>query len=304
MKFVLELPVDHVQEGKEFIGQEALVEMAQTAEKAGFDGVAVTDHPAPTGRWLDAGGHYAQDPFVMLAMAGAVTKKIKLLTYLLVVPYRNPFLSARAVASLDVSTEGRVILGVGAGYLKGEFKALGVDFDTRNERFDQNIEAMRAAWENDEFTFSGNGFEALGNRILPRPLQKTVPMWIGGNSKEAIRRTVKYAQGWMPLVSLGSTGITQTARTAAIPSFEELADRLNYMKQYAAELGKTAPTDLIVTVYPSFTGEAGEESNFRERYDMFAKAGVTWAPIRAAGRTRKEWIENAMRGGEIIAKTR
>src|SRR5271156_4422720 len=118
MKFALELPIDHIQHGQEFVGQEAVVERARAAEDAGFDAVAVTEHPVPTARWLDGGGHYAQDPFVMLSMCGAVTKRIRLLTYLMVVPYRNPFLAARAVSSLDAFTGGRITLGVGAGYLK------------------------------------------------------------------------------------------------------------------------------------------------------------------------------------------
>lgn len=302
MKFALELPIDHIAEGREFIGQEALVEMAKTAEAAGFDALAVTDHPVPAARWLDAGGHYAQDPFVMLSMAGAVTTKIKLLTWLLVVPYRNPFLSARAVASLDAFTEGRVILGVGAGYLKAEFKALGADFDNRNARFDQSIEAMRAAWENDEFTFSGEGYEAVGNRILPRPLQKTVPLWIGGNSKEAIRRTVDYAQGWMPLIS--PPALTTTTKTAAITNLEELVERVAYLKKYAAEQGKPAPADLIVSAYPRFTGAPDEAAKFEAGYEASKRAGITWSPTRVAGRTRAEWIENTQRAGELIAKVR
>lgn len=302
MKFFLELPIEHIHEGQEFVGQTALTEMAQAAEQAGFDGLAVTDHPVPTARWLDGGGHYAQDPFVMLSMAAAVTTKIRLITFLLVVPYRNPFLSARAVASLDAFSNGRVTLGVGAGYLKAEFKALGVDFDTRNERFDENLQAMRTAWESDEFTFKGSNYEALGNRILPRPLQATVPMWIGGNSKEAIRRTVDYAQGWMPLIA--GPSLTNTTRTAPINSLDELGERVEYLKQYAAERGKPAPADLIVSAQKVFDGRPNEAAEFEASYAAAKKAGITWSHTLAAGRTRAEWIDNVRRAGEIIAKTR
>jgi probable F420-dependent oxidoreductase len=298
----LDLPIDHIREGAEFIGQAAIVEMAQAAEAAGFDAVAVTDHPAPTARWLDAGGHYAQDPFVMLSMVAAVTTRIRLLSFLLVVPYRNPFLSARAVSSLDAFSNGRVILGVGAGYLKAEFKTLGVDFESRNQRFDESILAMRTAWENDEFTFKGADYEALGNRILPRPLQNPVPMWIGGNSKEAIRRTVDYAQGWMPMIA--GPSLTNTTRTAPINNLEELGERVAYLKQYAAEQGKPAPADLIVASQYVFGGRPGAAAEFEASHAAAAKAGVTWTPVGAAGRTRREWIDNVHRAGELLAKVR
>jgi probable F420-dependent oxidoreductase len=302
MKFALALPVDHIKQGTEFVGQAAIVEMTRAAEEAGFDAVSVTEHPVPTARWLDQGGHYAQDPFVMLAMCGAVSTHIRLLTYLLVVPYRNPFISARAVASLDAFTGGRVTLGVGAGYLKAEFKALGVSFDDRNDRFDESLRAMRTAWETDEFTFKGQDFEALGNRILPRPAQAVVPLWIGGNSKEAIRRTVQFAQGWMPLIA--PPALTNTTKTAAINNLEELAERVAFLKSYAAELGKPAPTDLIVGNIRPFSGAAGERADFEAAHEALAKVGVTWCPIHAAGATRAEWIDNVRRGGELIASVR
>jgi alkanesulfonate monooxygenase SsuD/methylene tetrahydromethanopterin reductase-like flavin-dependent oxidoreductase (luciferase family) len=206
------------------------------------------------------------------------------------------------VASLDAFTGGRVTLGVGAGYLKAEFKALGVSFDDRNERFDESIRAMRTAWESDEFTFKGQDFEALGNRILPRPLQKVVPMWIGGNSKEAIRRTVQFAQGWMPL--LAPPALTNTTKTAAISDLSELAERMAFLKAYAAEIGKPAPTDLIVSNMRPFGGRAGERADFEAAHEALTSVGVTWCPVRAAGTTRAEWLDNVRAGGDLIARVR
>ncbi len=149
--------------------------IAALLERLGFEGACVTDHPCPAGRWLDAGGHYAQDPFVMLSFVAALTRKLRLHTGILVLPYRNPIITARAIATLDVFSGGRVTVGVGAGYLKGEYRALGVDFDRRNELMDEYVRAMKAAWTSDEFTFEGSGYQALGNRILPRPSQKPHP---------------------------------------------------------------------------------------------------------------------------------
>ncbi|RYG29280.1 MAG: LLM class flavin-dependent oxidoreductase, partial [Burkholderiales bacterium] len=134
------MPIDHIETADAFFSQDALVAVAKAADEAGFGAATVTDHPVPSSRWLDAGGHYAQDPFVMLGMIGAVTKRIKLMTNIIVLPYRNPFVTARSVSSLDCFTGGRVILGMGAGYLKAEYKALGVDFERRNDLMDEYIQ--------------------------------------------------------------------------------------------------------------------------------------------------------------------
>ena len=94
-------PFDQVHLPDEFMTMDAVKECAHAAEEAGFDSGSVTDHPIPSYRWLDNGGHYAQDPFVMLSMVAAVTTTLKLQTNIVVLPYRNPFITARAVSSLD-----------------------------------------------------------------------------------------------------------------------------------------------------------------------------------------------------------
>src|SRR6478735_394298 len=117
--------------------------IARALEGAGWDGLAYTEHPAPGRRWLaQGGGHQTLDPFVALGAAAAVTERIRLLTYLAVIPYRNPLLLAKAAASVDMISKGRFVLGAGTGYLKGEFFALGVDFDERNELFDEALDWM------------------------------------------------------------------------------------------------------------------------------------------------------------------
>ena len=195
------LPFDHVQQGDEFVSMQALHEIARAVEDAGFHAGSVTDHPVPSARWLDNGGHHAQDPFVMLSMLGAVTTRLRLQTNIIVLPYRNPFITARAVSSLDHFTGGRVILGMGAGYMKAEYKALGVDFDSRNDLMDEYIKAMKLAWTGEDFTFEGTGYTALGNRVQPTPAQKPhPPLLVGGNSKRALRRTVEHGDAWLDAV--------------------------------------------------------------------------------------------------------
>ena len=124
-----------------------IADVARTAEAAGFGGFAFTEHPSPGARWLASGGHQSLDPFVALSYVAAVTSSMKLLTYLSVLPYRNPLLLAKTAATVDKLSDGRFVLGAGTGYLKGEFRALGVDIDERNELFDEALDVLPTALE-------------------------------------------------------------------------------------------------------------------------------------------------------------
>ncbi len=132
MKVSLGLPTHRVDLGGELVGGAAVTEVARAAEASGFDAVFVTDHPFPGDSWLSHGGHHTLDPLITLAVVAANTTRLRLHTNLMILAYRNPFISAKAVATLDVLSGGRVVLGVGAGYLEPEFAALGVDFSERN----------------------------------------------------------------------------------------------------------------------------------------------------------------------------
>lgn len=300
MKFSLALPIDHIHAGAEFIGQAAIAEMARTAEAAGFDACHVTDHPVPTGRWLEHGGHHAQDPFVMLALAGMATTTIRLNTAIVVLPYRNPFITARAVSSLDAFTNGRVTLGVGAGYLKAEYRALGVPFEDRNDLTDEYLRAILAAWSGDEFTFAGTGYEALGNRILPRPVQTPhPPVWVGGNSKRAIRRAVDLGDGWAPFAASGL--LAQTARTVAMEGDSALPESLNYLREYVQKQGRTAPLAIIGDGFGSPRGRGAGQ--VVDEIGRLAELGMSWVTVSVDGATRAEWCDNVRRYAEDVAAT-
>src|SRR3954451_1537482 len=146
MRYSVGLPVDHVRYPDEFVTGDAIAEMAAAVEAAGLDAVFVTDHPAPDDRWLAGGGHHAQEPMVALAFAAAATRRVMLHTHVYVAAYRNPFLAAKGVATLQTMSGGRVLLGVAAGYLKPEFAAMGVEFSTRNDLLAETITLMRRAW--------------------------------------------------------------------------------------------------------------------------------------------------------------
>jgi probable F420-dependent oxidoreductase len=301
VKINVTMPFDRTDASEEFVRPEAIAEIGAALDRTGFHAALVTDHPCPTGRWLDAGGHHAQDPFVMLSLIAAVTRRVRLQTGILVLPYRNPFITARAVATLDVFSGGRVTLSVGAGYLKGEYKALGADFDSRNDIMDEYIAAMKAAWTNDEFTFKGTNYEALGNRILPRPVQNPhPPIYIGGNSKRAIRRAVELGDGWNPFFT--PAAISSTSRTTAMTDEMDLAAGIDYMRAHCEKVGRETPPEIVL----ASINQAGEDSSPQALIDklgQYAELGVTTAATNFHVDTRAEWCDSAERfNTDVIAK--
>ena len=300
MKIDVRLPFDRIEPAHEFQTAQAVTEIGATLDRLGFHAGLVTDHPAPTARWLDAQGHHAHDPFVMLALMAGATKRLRLQTGILVLPYRNPFITARAVSSLDVYSGGRVIVGMGVGYLKGEYKTLGVDFESRNALMDEYIAALKTAWSEREFTFKGAGYEAPGNRILPLPVQKPhPPLYIGGNSRRAIRRAVDVANGWDPYFT--PVGYAQTSRTAQISNDAELADAIGYMRRYAEEAGREPVEVILSGLNPP--GETYSAQQIVDRLGRLSELGVSGAGANFEGRTRAEWCDEAERFQvEIIDK--
>lgn len=302
MKINVPLPFDHIDPPGEFTTMEAVAEVGAAVERAGFHAGLVTDHPVPTARWLDTGGHYAQGPFVMLALLAAKTTRLRLQTGILVLPYRNPFTVARDIATLDHFSNGRVTLSVGAGYLKGEYRAVGMPFDQRNEMMDEYIRALRVSLTGEDFTFEGTGYVAYGNRILPAPMQKRLPILIGGNAKRAIRRAVELGDGWNPFFTSVSGVDTNTTRTAQMAGVEDLRAGIAYMREYCEEFGRKDMPEVIL----GGLNEPGEKPSMQEMVDRISRyreLGVTAAGMTVDGRTRAEFCDNAERlGAEVIAK--
>ncbi len=301
MKINVSMPFDDTDLAEEFITPEAVVEIAQLVERLGFNGANVTDHPCPTARWRDSGGHDAQDPFVMLSFIAAATKTLRLQTGILVLPYRNPFIAARSASTLDVFSNGRVTLGVGAGYLKGEYFALGVDFDKRNELMDEYILAMKAAWSGEEFNFEGTGYSARGNRVRPKPVQNPhPPIYIGGNSKRALRRAVELADGWNPFFTGGLS--TNTTRTQAFNGEVDLVEGINYMKEHCEKVGREKMPD----VFMASILQSGAESSPQAIIDAigrYRELGVCGVGTGFLAESRAEWCDKATAFAEdVIAK--
>jgi probable F420-dependent oxidoreductase len=287
ISYSLELPTQRVEAVTEFVTADAIADVARVAEANGFAAVHVTDHPAPDAKWLDHGGHHALDPFVALSFAAAATTDVKLLTNVYIAAYRNPFLGAKSIQSLQVLSGGRLIVGVAAGYLKPEFKALGIDFDNRGALLDEALDVLGKVLTGEDVAYEGGSFAARGVRLSPVP--PAPPIWVGGNSKPALRRAVSRAQGWAPF---NTFGYATASRTAEISTLDELESAIAWASKYAAEIGRTEPMDICF----SAGNLLGDSRSVDERHATIARleaAGVTWLTIAPAGANRAEVIDRA-----------
>jgi probable F420-dependent oxidoreductase len=190
---------------------EGLVNLAQTAEGAGFESLWTVEHVVvPKG--YESPYPYSQDgkmpgpeespipdPFVWLSYVAAVTEKIRLGTGVLILPQRHPFYVAKEVATLDTLSKGRVELGVGIGWLEEEFDGLGVPFDARVGRTEESIAALRDLWSDGPSKFGGEHFSWNAVESNPKPVQRpAVPIHVGGHVKGAARRAARLGDGFFP----------------------------------------------------------------------------------------------------------
>jgi probable F420-dependent oxidoreductase len=299
----LGLPTHRVDLGHTFTSAAALAAMATAAEGAGFDAVFVTEHPFPGDAWLAHGGHHALDPLVALSFAAAATTRLRLQTNLFIAAYRNPFLAAKAVATLDVLSGGRVVLGIGTGYLEPEFAALGVDFAERNELTDEAIVAMKAAWTGQSVQRQGRHWEAEANTMLPTPVQRPhPPLWIGGNSKRAIRRAVELGDGWAPMPN--PARFAARRRSPPLESLADLRTSLAYARAHADAVGRREPLEVVFMPLglDMTRGEGFAGPEVVVHLGEMAEAGVTYAAVSVPGETLAEFVANTERfGTEVLA---
>jgi probable F420-dependent oxidoreductase len=301
MQFALSYPIIGIDPCDELLTTPAVGEICGAAEDAGFAAVSFTEHPATPMTWRDDHGHDALDPFVGLGVAAAQSTALRLLTYATVLPYRNPFLLAKTVATLDRLSGGRVVLGVGTGYLRGEFEALGIEFDERNALFDEAITILRQAWTGEPATFQGRHFRARDIVCRPTPLQEKIPIWIGGNSALTRHRVAQWADGWLPIQTQGH----QVSRrsTAALGTVEELTRMIAQIRAERERVGNTGSLDVMYSV--DGLDPSRDTETYLERLRQLDRAGVTWLNYVPPGPDLDEAAAQILRFGRaIIAPTR
>jgi probable F420-dependent oxidoreductase len=285
MRFAITHPMHTHPYNPELATGEGIATMAAAAEAAGLHGFGCTDHPAPSQRWLEAGGHDALDPFVALGFAAARTTTLRLIPNIVVLPYRNPFVVAKSGATLDLLSGGRFTLAVGLGYLKREFAALGVDYDERAELFDEALQVIRAVWTSDDISFEGKHFTARGITARPRPIsQPHPPIWVGGNTTTARRRVAQYGDGWCPFPAVPQ--LAQTAGTAVIDSVQRLTECIDDLRRRCDAAGRD--WSAIDITFTNFEGGSPTDDGFNadaylDGLEKLAKLGVTWVSVGLPG---------------------
>ena len=174
------------------------------------------------------------DALIVLSMAAAVTNKVKLGTAVLVLPLRHPVIFAEQAASIDEQSKGRLVLGVGAGWLSDEFNALNVDFKSRGKILEEWIQISRNCWSGEPKAFNGTHYSLPeGFLALPRPYNDDIPFLVGGHSKYALKRAATLGDGWLP----------QQSALSINPS--ELIEPINFMRKEAVSFGND-PEELNV----------------------------------------------------------
>jgi probable F420-dependent oxidoreductase len=223
---------------------EDMLAIAQAADRLGFAYLTVSDHIivprkieanypySDTGEfpWTAEGAGDCMEQFTVMAWLAAVTKKVRLLTSVAVLPHRNPVFMAKSIATMDVLSGGRIAIGCGTGWMREEFEALGVEFDKRGQVTNEYIEAMKALWTQDNPSYQGEFVNFSDVIFAPKPLQNPhPPLWIGGESGPAMRRVAGHGDVWYPFAS------NPKFRLATPDAYRERAARV---KQAVAEAGR------------------------------------------------------------------
>ena len=194
-------------------------------------------------------------------------------------------------------------MGVAAGYLEGEYAALGADFAERNAISDVALVALKQAWKGESMHFDGRDFVVAGNTMLPKPRQQPhPPIWVGGNSKMAIRRAVEHGQGWSPFPIAGK--FAGRTRTAAIENIDDLRQAISTLEDYAKSIGRSDRIDVNFVPFESRMNsqEPLDPPAFREQVAELEAIGVTWLSLGVPGLGRQDYLDSiAHFGAEVIA---
>src|SRR5918992_586645 len=235
MQFGLHLPASTAG-----VTSQDLIRFAQNAEALGFYCITIADHvvvpktisipyPYTVDGKYPGSGYHLETLMTMGFLAGA-TQRIRFVTSVMIAPYRNPIITAKMLASLDVLSQGRVIAGIGVGWLKEEFDNLQApSFAARGKVTDEYIRAFRELWTQDNPSFTGEYCKFRDITFLPKPVQRpAIPIWIGGHSQQAIRRAARLGDGWHPIGGVPTIPLEP----------EDLAKDMSILREYAEKAGR------------------------------------------------------------------
>ena len=262
-----------------------ILEAARVAEQAGFAWVSCSDHPLVPASRADAMGATWYDAGSTLAFVAGVTSRIRLLPHVLVLPYRHPLLVAKQYGTLDHLSGGRLILGVGSGHLKPEFRILGADFERRGKVSDEYIQAIVAAWTSEVARYEGETVSFRDVIVSPGVAQRPrPPIWVGGNSRAAVRRAARHGEGWVPWE------LTTEECAAAVAHAREIRAETRRSGDFAVVAPLGVPLD-------------ANQGDMRAAIERWQGAGATAFHVGISARSINELLDR-MRwfGSEVIAR--
>ena len=229
---------------------EAIVQTAVKAEELGFDALFVNDHVIVDDSPRSESWRNVYDPLMVLSYVAACTSRVLLGTSVLIMPYRNPIVTAKMIATLDQMSGGRAVAGVGSGWNEAEYNALGVPFHQRGARTSEYLRIWQACWAPGATTFHGRFFSFDNMHVNPKPLQQPhPPLWIGGSSEASLRRAARFGQVWQP---------TPTPLPA-------LLSNQNYLKDYCAEVEREEVPRTRMSFRVNFSQVTGSSSGNGDR---------------------------------------
>lgn len=265
----------------------AIRDYAQAAEALGYTHLVAYDHllgASPRGDW---GPRYTEkdmfhEPLVLFAYLAAVTRDLELVTDILLLPQRQTALVAKQAAEVDVLSGGRLRMGVGVGWNYVEYEALGENFHNRGQRIEEQIAVLRRLWTQELVTFEGRWHRITDAGINPLPVQRPIPIWMGGGSEPVLRRVARLADGWFP---------PAVPRREALPELmppSEAREAMVRLADYAREEGRD----------PETIGVEGSIPIVGRTPDQWAELADQWRAIGAS-----HVVVNTMKGGLVSPQT-
>lgn len=273
---------------------EDLVAVAQAADRAGALYVGVCEHIAIPKPHDEAMGATWYHPFTTLGFLAGVTTSVRLLSHVVALPYHHPLEVAKAFTTLDRLSGGRAIVGVGAGHVEAEFALLGVPFAERGEWVERSLPAIRAALD-DEYPSLHDGAWGLDGSaaVAPRPVQASVPIWVGGSSAVAVRRAAQHADGWLP------QGVRRRDLPAVVERVRELRAAAGQPEQF--DVGALVGCYVGEPAWDVGQTYSGAPDEIAAALRPWAEAGADQLQVRFRSRDRAELVDQIERFGAEVA---
>ena len=300
MVFGVQLPVQsqstiYVDEWEKSAGPAELAQVARQADDSGFFYVAVCDHTAIPRRLAGAMSTTWYDTTATLGWLAGVTSRVRLLSHVYIAALRHPLRAAKEMATLDVLSGGRLIVGVGAGHVAEEFDLAGVDFSRRGPLLDEAVDGIAAGLAEEFPDLAGPSFPASGMGISPRPAQRPrPPIWVGGSSLPALRRAAARGEGWLP----------QT------PRYSEMAELVPRLLELREQVRPGDPIAVGALAGPLHVGEAswdlprgtfsGSPEALAEHLGRWRQLGVSHVQLRFPSRSAAETCDQMAAFAEAV----